>query len=64
MTRITIDDARKAGYCVAGLRDFAAKHGLNLRDFVQNGIEEETLISLGEEAAVERIKEVRDEVTE
>lgn len=59
MTKITINDARKAGFCVAGLRDFAEKHNLDLRDFVKNGIEESVLIDLGEAGIVDRIREVR-----
>lgn len=60
--KITIDDAKNAGFCVAGLRDFAEKHHLDLRDFVKNGIEEEVLIALGEQAVVDRIKKIRNEV--
>lgn len=60
MTRFTITDARRAGFCVEGLREFAEKHNLSFYDFVRNGMDEQTLIDLGEEGIVEMINKSRE----
>lgn len=35
--RVTIHDARKAGYCVKGARRRLEELGIDFKDFVQNG---------------------------
>ncbi len=36
--RITIADARIAGHCVRGVKDWFESYNLDFRDFLQNGI--------------------------
>ena len=39
MTTLTVDDARKAGFCCHGQKQWAARVGIDMRDFVRNGID-------------------------
>lgn len=39
MTRITIKDARKLGFCNNGLREFAKRLGLDFNRFTEHGID-------------------------
>ncbi len=48
---ITITDVRAAGYCPRGIRAWFVGHGLDFRDFLRNGIDEEVLLSLGDAQA-------------
>ena len=43
--RITIKDIRLAGHCVKGAKRWFADHGLDFRDFLKNGIDEETFLN-------------------
>lgn len=36
--RITIDDIRKAGHCVRGIKEVCEAHGVDFKDFVRNGM--------------------------
>lgn len=52
MTRVTLDDMRKAGVCpgsakAPGARDWFRDCGLDFKDFARNGIDAETLLSTG-----------------
>jgi hypothetical protein len=58
--RITIDDVRLAGHCVAGARDWFGRHGLDFRDFIRNGVEEQKFLAAGDALAVEIVKAKRD----
>lgn len=40
---IRIEDCRSKKLCSAGLRRFAAKHGLDFQEFVRNGIDSDLL---------------------
>jgi hypothetical protein len=57
--RITIDDVRQAGHCVAGARDWFGRHGLDFRDFIRNGITEERFLAAGDALAVEVVRAKR-----
>lgn len=57
--RVTIDDIRKAGHCVKGAREWFARHGLDFRDFVRNGIDEETFLASGDAMAREIVERKR-----
>lgn len=35
---VTIEDARKAGYCVKGIRDWAKLRGIDFRSLVKHGM--------------------------
>ena len=39
MTRVTIQDLRDARYCLAGVRPWFRRHGLDWQDFLAHGIE-------------------------
>lgn len=48
MTKITITDLRRAGHCASGIRRWFEAQGLDFRDFLKNGIDEETLRATGD----------------
>ena len=65
MTRVTIKDLRAARYCLAGVRPWFRRHGLDWQAFLDGGIEAETLRATGD-ALVEpviRQAEVREAVS-
>jgi hypothetical protein len=39
MTRLTVDDARKAGFCCKGQRKWAKRVGIDMHAFVRDGID-------------------------
>ncbi len=43
MTHLTVDDARKAGFCCKGQRRWAKRVGIDMRAFVRNGIDADDL---------------------
>lgn len=62
MTRVTIQDLRDARYCLAGVRPWFRRHGLDWQDFLAHGIEADRLRTTGD-ALVEpviRIAEMRE----
>lgn len=66
MTRVTIQDLRDARYCLAGVRPWFRRHGLDWQDFLARGIEADRLRSTGD-ALVEpviRIAEMRETASE
>ena len=50
-TRITIDDVRAAGLCVHGTRTWFERHDLDFRAFLQEGLDAQTLLDLGDAMA-------------
>ena len=48
MTRVTIQDLRTARYCLAGVRPWFRRHGLDWQAFLDGGIEAETLRATGD----------------
>lgn len=66
MTRVTIQDLRDARYCLAGVRPWFRRHGLDWQDFLAHGIEADLLRVTGD-ALVEpviRIAELRETAVE
>ncbi|ACM03956.1 Hypothetical Protein RSKD131_4096 [Cereibacter sphaeroides KD131] len=66
MTRVTIQDLRDARYCLAGVRPWFRRHGLDWQDFLARGIEADRLRATGD-ALVEpviRIAEMRETASE
>ena len=66
MTRVTIQDLRAARYCLAGVRPWFRRHGLDWQAFLDSGIEAERLRATGD-ALVEpviRIAEMREGASE
>ena len=62
MTRVTIQDLRAARYCLAGVRPWFRRHGLDWQDFLAHGIDADRLRATGD-ALVEpviRIAEIRE----
>ena len=60
--RVTIRDLRDARYCLAGVRPWFRRHGLNWQDFLARGIAADRLRATGD-ALVEpviRIAETRE----
>ncbi|KNX40152.1 hypothetical protein ROTO_33110 [Roseovarius tolerans] len=43
MTRVTIHDLRDARYCLAGVRPWFRRHGLDWQDFLTHGIDADRL---------------------
>ena len=39
MTTLTVDDARKAGFCCKGQKQWAERVGIDMRSFVRDGID-------------------------
>lgn len=48
MTRVTIQDLRAARYCLAGVRPWFRRHGLDWQAFLDSGIDVETLRATGD----------------
>ncbi|PJF07756.1 hypothetical protein [Pseudorhodobacter sp. MZDSW-24AT] len=48
MTRVTIQDLRAARYCLAGVRPWFRRHGLDWQEFLDGGIEAEALRASGD----------------
>ena len=48
MTRVTIQDLRAARYCLAGVRPWFRRHGLDWQDFLDHGIEVDRLRATGD----------------
>lgn len=48
---VTIDHVRAAGLCVHGTRGWFARHGLDFRAFLREGIDAETLLATGDAMA-------------
>lgn len=66
MTRVTIQDLRDARYCLAGVRPWFRRHGLDWQDFLARGIEADQLRATGD-ALVEpviQIAEMRETASE
>ncbi len=52
---VTIDDVRKAGFCVAGARRWFALHGIDFRAFLVNGVSADRLRQAGDVLAEKAI---------
>jgi len=48
VTRVTIQDLRAARYCLAGVRPWFRRHGLDWQDFLAHGIEADRLRATGD----------------
>ncbi len=44
--RVTVVDCRRAGFCMKGVREFCAVHGIDFRAFVRDGYAIEDLAAL------------------
>ena len=59
---VTIKDVRVAGFCAQGARRWFESHGFDFRDFMQNGMDSETLLATGDQMAIRVVsmKEIAD----
>jgi hypothetical protein len=66
VTRVTIQDLRAAQYCLAGVRPWFRRHGLDWQAFLDSGIEADTLRATGDTLVepVIRQAEVREAARE
>jgi len=56
---ITIQDIRDAGICASGARRWFEAHGLDFRDFMENGISEDAMLATGDARAQEVVNRKR-----
>lgn len=59
---IVYDDIAKAGYCASGARRWFEAHGLDFKDFIENGIDADVLLATGD-AMAERVVALKRERT-
>ena len=59
-TVITIDHVRAVGLCVNGTRIWFARHDLDLRAFLRDGCDAETLLATGDALAQRVVEHVRN----
>lgn len=58
--KITVDDARRAGFCLQGLKSWAEENGYDYRDMIKNGVSAEKLEATGHGGIVELVKKVKE----
>lgn len=56
---VTVNDVRRTGRCVKGLRRWAELHGLDFRDFVTNGILASKLLATDDHLAFDIIEKIK-----
>jgi hypothetical protein len=49
---VTLEHCRRLEYCSRGLRAFFARHGLDLRDFAENGLPASVIEATGDSMAI------------
>lgn len=57
--RITIEDARRAGYCVRGLKYWCVERGIDFKSFVKNGIDVDEIEGF-KDAHIQRILAMKE----
>lgn len=55
---VTIDDVRRAGYCVSGARRWFADHGIPFAEFIKTGMAADEFIARGDSRAA-RVVELK-----
>jgi len=58
---VTIDDVRAAGLCVNGSRAWFARHGLDFRAFLREGLDAQTLLATGDAMALRVVEYARQQ---
>ena len=56
---VTIDDVRAVGLCVNGSRAWFARHGLDFRAFLRDGLDAQTLLATGDAMAQRVVEHAR-----
>ena len=54
--KIRMIHVRQAKMCSSGAREFCLRHNLDWSDFLENGIDEKTLVETGDEMAMQVIR--------
>lgn len=57
--KLTIDHARGAGHCASGIKKWFDSHGLDFREFLREGIDEERIVALDDGFGNQVIEEAR-----
>ncbi|MEW6560383.1 MAG: hypothetical protein AB1412_09325 [Pseudomonadota bacterium] len=58
-TRVTIDDVRAVGLCVAGSRAWFSRHGLDFRAFLAGGLPAADILATGDAMALRAVQQAR-----
>lgn len=53
---------KKCGHCVDGTKRFFDRHGLDWKDFIKNGIEEELLIATDDARAIAVVEFAHEQI--
>ena len=56
---VTINDVRAVGLCVNGSRAWFARHGLDFRAFMRDGLDAQTLLATGDAMAQRVVEHAR-----
>ena len=55
---VTIDDVRKTGHCVRGIRRWFEAHRLDFKAFMQQGIAASVLLNTGDDLALDVVTKI------
>lgn len=58
--RITMEDCRRAGHCVRGIKRWFEGYGFDFRAFLSEGIDRSTFLNTGDAHAIHIVK-LKDE---
>jgi len=56
---VQVRDAVELGYCIKGIKEFCKRHGIDFRNFVKYGIDEDDLLKTGDAMAVKVVERAR-----
>jgi len=56
---VQVRDAVELGYCIKGIKEFCKRHGIDFRNFVKHGIDEDDLLKTGDAMAVKVVERAR-----
>lgn len=59
MTNVRMEHARVCGFCARGCRAWAARHNLDFKEFLANGLSIDVIEAVGDAFAVEVCKVAR-----
>jgi hypothetical protein len=57
--KVTVSDARKLSYCLAGCRKVCRKYGINFREFIRCGIDADELREI-DDAQIKKLIEAAE----
>lgn len=60
---VTIDDIRKTGHCVSGIRRWFEINHLDFRDFLVNGISAQRLLDTGDELGIDVVIKIKERLS-